>query len=308
MPNGNVSRRGFGAGLASLAVLGPTAAFAQDGNGLDVSEWALGGRLAIGVEIGDQGPFQFVVDSAANASMIADDLAARLNLPRSDDIFVHTLVARERMASVRPARVKAGALNIQQPRFAVATRNGLHGADGLLGSDMLSNLKLVLNFRGRNRVSIRRSAKPHVGLLDPPRPTTRLMDRGERHFGSLVSIAVHAGGVEGRAIIDTGAETTIINRAMAEVAGRAAFLSDGKRELDVSSPTGLSAPATVMSLPRLEFAGVGLQQVPVLAGDYHVFNVWGVRDQPAMLMGVDILALFRTVSIDLRRAELILEL
>ncbi len=172
---------------------------------------------------------------------------------------------------------------------------------------MLRNLKLVLNFRGRSRVSIRRSAKPHVGFLDPPRPTTRLTDRGERHFGSLVSIAVHANGVLGRAIVDTGAETTIINRAMAAGA-RAGFLSDGKREMEVSSPSGLSAPASVMSLPRLEFAGVGLQNVPVLAGDYHVFDVWGVRDQPAMLMGVDILGLFHTVSIDMRRAELVLEI
>ncbi len=63
-----------------------------------------------------------------------------------------------------------------------------------------------------------------------------------------------------------------------------------------------------MSLPRLEFAGVGLQQVPVLVGDYHVFDFWGVRDAPAMLMGVDILGLFHTVSIDMRRAELVLEI
>lgn len=307
MPRGNLSRRTFGIGASGACVAWPSNLFAQEADDLGAFGWARGGRLAIKVAVDGQGPFEFVVDSAANASLIAEDLAVRLGLADAGPIMVHTLVAREQMASVRPERVRAGALNVVGPRLAVASRRGLHGADGLLGSDMLRNLKLVLNFRGRNRVSIRRSAKPHVGFLDPPRPTTRLTDRGERHFGSLVSIAVHANGLRGRAIVDTGAETTIINRAMA-VSARAGFLSDGKREMEVSSPSGLSAPASVMSLPRLEFAGVGLQNVPVLAGDYHVFDVWGVRDQPAMLMGVDILGLFHRVSIDMRRAELVLEI
>ncbi|RZJ00309.1 MAG: hypothetical protein EON90_07770 [Brevundimonas sp.] len=308
MPQANFDRRAFGLGLASLSALLPTISLAQTAEGVQTSDWALGGRLNIGVFINGLGPFQFVVDSAANASMISDELAVQLGLPDAGIMAVNTLIDREQMTSVRPALIRAGAMNIESPRLAVATRYGLHGADGLLGSDLLRDLKLVLNFRGRNRVTIRRSAKPHAAFLDPPRPTTRLTNRGERHFGSLISIGVRTNGVSGRAIIDTGAESTIINRAMAAAGARNSFLTDGSREKMVSSPSGRSAPATVMSLNSLDFAGVGLQHVPVLVGDYHVFDVWGVRDQPSMLMGVDILGLFRTVSIDLRRAELVLEI
>lgn len=307
MPQSVFDRRAFGLGLASLSALPPSISLAQTADGVRTGDFTMGGRLSIGVEINGEGPFDFVVDSAANASMISDELALQLGLPDAGVMDVNTLIDRERMSSVRPDLVRAGAMNIRSPRLALASRYGLNGADGLLGSDMLQDLKLVLNFRRRNRVSIHRSSKVHAGFLDPPRPTTRLTNRGERHFGTLISIAVRTNGVHGRAIIDTGAETTIINRAMAAAGARASFLTDGSREKMISSPSGRSAPATVMSLSNLEFAGVGLQQVPVLVGDYHVFDIWGVREQPSMLMGVDILGLFRTVSIDLRRAELVLE-
>ena len=122
-----------------------------------------------------------------------------------------------------------------------------------------------------------------------------------------ISIQVRVNGVLGRAILDTGAETTVVNRAMADTGARPVFLSDGSRRSDLSSPSGLSATGELMTLPVLEFAGVSLQQVPVVVGDFHVFDFWGLRDEPTMLMGVDILGLFRTVSIDLGREEVVLE-
>lgn len=268
----------------------------------------VGGRLSVPVEINGSGPYRFIVDSAANATLIAADLATTLNLRATADIFVNTLVARERMAAVVPASFQSGVLRVENPRLGVASRAGLHGADGLLGSDFLKDLKLVMNFRGRTPASIRRSGKEHVAFLDGPRPSTRLLDRGERHLGGPISIGVYANGVRGRAIIDTGAETSIINTAMAATGARPILFGDGSREKSISSPTGSSAPASVAVLPSLKFAGVSLQQVPVLAGSFHVFDFWGIGDQPAMLMGVDILGLFRSVSVDLRRAEVVIEL
>jgi len=272
------------------------------------SHFEFGGRLSIPVMINGAGPYRFVIDSAANASLVADDLASGLGLPVTEEIHVHTLIAREKMVAVRPDHMQAGVLSVKSPRLAVASRTGLHGVDGLLGSDLLRDLKLVMNFRGRGRATIRRSGKEHTSFLDAPRPTTRLLNRAEKVTGGPVAIGVHVNGAPGRAIIDTGAETTIINSAMAGLGARPIRLSDGSPNQDVSSPTGRSATAAVMTLPNLEFAGVSLEQVPVLAGDFHVFNFWGLADQPTMLMGVDVLGLFRTVSIDLRRAEVVLEL
>ena len=50
-----------------------------------------------------------------------------------------------------------------------------------------------------------------------------------------------------------------------------------------------------------------ISRVPVLVGDLHTFDIWGAADRPAMLMGVDILGLFDSVMIDLKRGEFTLK-
>ncbi|MNR36428.1 hypothetical protein D3C85_1543450 [compost metagenome] len=95
----------------------------------------------------------------------------------------------------------------------------------------------------------------------------------------------------------------MLNRAAA-VAGRANLLTlSGSSTSRVQSPTGRTAPVDLMLLPALGFAGVTVSHLPVMVGDLHTFDIWGVANRPAMLLGVDILGLFTSVAIDLKRGE-----
>jgi len=62
-----------------------------------------------------------------------------------------------------------------------------------------------------------------------------------------------------------------------------------------------------MMLDLLQFGDITLRNLPVLVGDFHVFDLWNLNDRPAMLLGVDVMKLFERVVVDLRRAELVLQ-
>ena len=110
---------------------------------------------------------------------------------------------------------------------------------------------------------------------------------------------------EGRAIIDSGASMTTINNAAARAAGVTPLATaTGETVTSIQSPTGATTPARLGLLPSLNFADAHISRLPVLVGDFHTFDEWGLSDTPAGLLGLDVLSLFETVSIDLRRREL----
>lgn len=303
---GMVTRRMLVAGGASIAV-GPVPAFAQqEAIG---SEGQRRGRATVPVFLNDQGPFQFVVDTAANASVISSDLSERLQLESIGEIGMHTLIGREVVPAVRAMRLESGALDVRFLRLAVGLRSAIAGLDGLLGCDLLVDSKVILNFRGTQRVRIARSNAPARNFLDRMSSETPQVVAGERRFGNLLMIPAWIGGDAAIAVIDSGAEGTILNRAAART-GRATPLvpADGQRRRRIQSPTGEATTGEAMSLPSLRFAGISISGLPVAVGDFHSFEIWGLADQPAIIIGLDILRLFDVVHIDLKRNELSLQI
>ncbi|MGZ9101169.1 MAG: aspartyl protease family protein, partial [Brevundimonas sp.] len=293
------------AGLAGLAA--PALVRAQDAPSFATSDQQQG-LLTVPVMINDQGPYKFAIDSAANASVIAQDLAVSLALPDAGGVTMHTLIASEQASTVRVPRLRTGALDVRDARLVVNGRQGLLGLDGMLGTGLLAGLRLVLNFRGRGRVNITRPRRRGDYFTDGVRLNARAAATGEQRFNGLLLVDAMAGATPCKAIVDTGAKVTIINTALARQAdARPLILPDGSSQSRVLSPTGRAAVAEAMLLPELRMGGVRLTRVPVLVGDFHTFAIWELADQPALLLGVDLLGLFNTVVIDLKRGELLLD-
>ena len=301
-----LSRRGVAGGALALGLTAPgTGAVAADAlSAQDLNR----GRVTVPVRINGQGPFTFAIDSAANASVIAEDLADRLGLIRGRVVGMHTLLARELVGTVTAGRVRTGALDVEDVTLALGSRLGLAGVDGLLGADLLHDLRLDLRFAGLQRARLTGSRRSGGGFLDVTGQSVRLIQFGERRFGGLLALEARASGVPVVAIIDTGALVSIANGPMARAAGLSPIvLNDGSDKSRVQSPTGRSAPAQAMMLPRLGLGGVTVTRLPILAGDFHTFRVWGLADRPAMLLGIDVLGLFQGVAIDLKRGEVAFE-
>lgn len=263
------------------------------------------GRTTVPVLLNGEGPFEFMVDTAATASVISSDLVERLDLPSLGDVGMHTLVGREVVPAVRAARIESGTLDAREVRLAVGWRLAMAGLDGLLGCDLLADRKLILNFRGEQRARIARSSAPPRGFHRGVTPGIPLVVVGERLFGNLLMIPAQVDDAQVVAVIDSGAEGTILNRAAA-IAGRATplILRDGPDVRRVQSPTGEVTWGQAMTLPSLNFAGISIVNLAVAVGDFHSFRIWGLEDEPAMLIGLDVFLHFDSVHIDLKRSEL----
>lgn len=265
-------------------------------------------RSTVPVFINDQGPFQFAVDTAASASVVASDLANRLHIAPAGELDMHTVIGLERVPAVRARTLSSGALSVGEARMAVGSRAGLIGLDGLLGLDLLAEQRLVMRFRGRGRSSIHRSRPDHDQFLGVVRPRVRFHPP-EGGGADLMVVSALVRGQEVQAIVDTGAQVTLINLALAEAAGARPFQSRAAStgEMLVQSPTGRAALAQAMVISAVHFDELVLDRLAVLMGDFHIFRLLGLQDTPAMLMGVDVLGVFERVVIDLKRGEIIME-
>lgn len=297
-----VNRRMLVAGVACTA-FSPFPAIARQ-DALDTQALRRG-RATVPVFLNDRGPFDFMADTAATASVISDDLVDALKLTSAGPIGMHTLVGREVVPTVRVARVRSGALDIPDVRLAVGRRTAMGGLDGLLGCDLLVDRTLILNFRGTQRVRIARSNAPARGFHSGVTPGIPLVVRGQRLSGNLLMIPAWVGRTYTVAIIDSGAEGTIVNRAAARAANATPLTPrDGQMIRWIQSPTGEVTWGQAMALPSLRVGDLTISNLAVAVGDFHSFKLWGLEDQPAILVGLDILRRFSMVHVDLKRSEL----
>ena len=310
MTANGLSRRVVGGALLA-ALAAPRTALAQDAQ---VDEFRADQttdrvhRSTVPVFINDRGPFRFAVDTAASASVVADDLVEAVGIEPAGQLDMHTVIGLERVPAVRARTLASGSLSVEDARMAVGSRPGLIGLDGLLGLDLLANQRLVMRFRGQGRSSINRSRPDHDQFLGVVRPRVRFQPP-QGGGAELMVVNALVRGQQVQAIVDTGAQVTLINPALAVAAEARPFQSRSASTGDmlVQSPTGRAALAQAMIVSSVHFDELVLDRLAVLMGDFHIFRLLGLADTPAMLMGVDVLGAFERVVIDLKRGEIIMD-
>lgn len=302
-------RRRLAVGAVAASTLWLAGHRRQDEDALLSAESLAAGLGALDVFIDRRGPFRFAVDTAAGVSVIASDLARALALGAGGELTLHTVAGRERAATAVAMRLECGALSRENVRLAVGERRGLTGLDGLIGLDLLAGLRLVMRFRGRRRYSLSRSRPDPDAFFGAVRPRVNFEPLRPGSPIRLMTTRLTVGDVSAAAVIDTGAEVSLINMRLARAAGaRPVALRSAETGRSVQSPTGRLAPAEPMAVSRVRFDALALDRLGVLAGDFHIFDHLGLADTPAILIGVDVLGVFDRVSIDLNRGEIVMNL
>jgi hypothetical protein len=162
------------------------------------------------------------------------------------------------------------------------------GGDGLIGIDALVEQRLMMDFE-KHIIKVEDARTPIEVLPGDIVITAR------RRRGQLILTHVRAGGVSLDAIIDTGSEVTIGNSAL-----RDKLLRRG-HEFWMVPATGVTGETVNLEISRvgeLELGPVTLNDVPIAFADVPPFKLFGLSDQPALLLGTDLLATFRRVSLD----------
>jgi predicted aspartyl protease len=248
------------------------------------------------VSINGQGPFQFLMDTGANTSAVSRELAQRLMLAGAAPTRIHTAVGVRERPGVLIDKLEVG----QRRRTGVhaATLPLDNGLDGVLGVDWLAGQRLVLGFKGKN-IAIEPSAQDRSSegsVVVPAR----------QRYGQLTIVDADLNGKRINAMIDTGAQSTMCNEALREMVAadnRRTGRGDDYPRVDLQTLAGESFSGEMLYLPFLRLGGLRMGNVPVVFANVHVFDVWGLRGKPAVMLGMDLLTQFDAVALDFGRSR-----
>ena len=255
-------------------------------------------RMLVPVTIGGAGPYPFIVDTAAESSVIARELARELGLAPA---------GRARLLSMTSSR-DTGMVSMPDVSFmqgpsrtlqAFALNGENLGASGILGIDALRGQRVVLDFEANEmRVG------PAPRRVEPFGPNDIIV-RGRRKFGQLVLIDSSAEGVPVDVIVDSGLQVSVGNEAL-----RRLLTSRRNRfeQIELVSITGDRFSADYTRVDNLRIGDVGMTGMPVAFANAHFFTRMELTRRPALLLGMDALQMFRRVAVDFpnRRAHFLL--
>jgi hypothetical protein len=219
---------------------------------------------------------------------------------------VHGIAGEQPAPLVKVPRLRVGQVlshNLSLPSLPKASL----GADGLLGIDVLKGRRMTLNFVNNSfeigpsgvGASIGRAVDTRI-----PDPERGIVVPAQYRSGQLVIFDADVGGVPVRAFLDSGSQVTCGNEAL-----HAALLASNPdyagrlTPTELISATGQTMAAAFGGLPRLRLGGIGLNNIRAAFAPLHIFKLWGLETQPAMLVGIDVLRNFDTVTLDFGRKE-----
>jgi predicted aspartyl protease len=266
-------------------------------------------RMTVPVFLDRRGPFQFVVDTGANRTVVGAETAASCSLISDGVTPVHGIVGTQPAPLVRVPRLRVGQSQSYNLSLPILPRASL-GADGLLGIDVLKGKRIRLNF-ARNTFEVGPSGKgASINMLGGgggtriPDPDRGITVPAQYRSGQLVIFDADVDGVPVRAFLDSGAQITCGNEVLEQVLlQQRPKLAERMTPTRLISATGQTSPATLAALPRLRLGGMALNNIRAAFAPLHIFSLWGLDDRPAILVGVDVLRHFEEVSLDFGRKE-----
>jgi predicted aspartyl protease len=184
----------------------------------------------------------------------------------------------------------------------------LLGADGFLGLDAIDGHRVTFDF-GHSALAIEDDAMSSFfnwQSIVANSNSTWLQAHGE--YGHLKSFDCEIDGVRAAAFIDSGAQVTIANSALA---GALRASGDDVRDLGpipITGVTGGQIKGRVLSIRKVRIGGLSFV-TPILAiADLQIFDLWGLKNTPALLIGMNYLRTFSQVTIDYAQQKFRFEL
>ncbi len=247
-------------------------------------------RLSVGVLIDGKGPYQFIVDSGADTSAIGAELATTLALPLGSPIHVNAMTARTLVNRVKVGTLTVGPTTIHDLELPVLREEDV-GGQGIIGIDALTQQRLMMDFD-------RQIIKVEDARVRQPRLPGEIVIIGKRRRGQLILTQVRTSGQRLDAIIDTGTQVTIGNLALRDrlVQKKRATV----KSLELIGVTGEKVQVQLAIVDELQVGPILIRDVPIAFADLPPFKLFGLADEPALLLGTDILENFRRVSLDFK--------
>lgn len=263
------------------------------------SDIALGdaqARLTVPVSIRDRGPWNFIIDTGAERTVVSRELAGVLGLPAGPGVRVTAMTGTTSVATVIVPQLSVSTISretIDAP--ALETRN--LGAPGMLGIDALQGHSVDIDF-DRNRMVLKPvTRRAHVVRADPD----EIVIVARSLFGQLIVTDAQWRGQKIAVVIDTGSAVSVGNPALhAMMAPKLRALGP----VSMLGATGDTLVADAFAVDGVEIGGIGFKGFHIAFADAPPFKRFGLENRPALLLGMDALRLFRAVNIDFANREI----
>jgi predicted aspartyl protease len=248
------------------------------------------------ISIGGKGPWNFIIDTGSQRTVIARELAEKLALPPRANVIIISMAGRAEANTVALPPLGFGGDMIDAIEAPVLEGEHL-GASGLLGLDSLHGKRVTLNFR-TGRMEIANSSTRRNLPIDPD----AIVVQARRKRGQLILLDSDVNGMAVAVMLDTGTNFSIGNLALRDrlVAKKRAPIM---MEATLTSVTGGLLTGQVGRIKSVRMGRVNLTEVPVLFADASPFAELGMRDKPALLLGISALRIFDRVAIDFGRGK-----
>lgn len=255
-------------------------------------------RLTVPVTISGQGPFRFMVDTGAQATVLSRDLAEQLNLSDRRPAILVGMASRVPIETVGLDDLSLGSRSFFIQAAPIIDSAHLGEIDGILGLDSLQHQRILLDFQ-----------KPQITVSDgSDQPISNMgfdiVVKARERLGQLIITKAMIDGIETSVIVDTGAQSSIGNPALLDRLRRARSMGD----TEVTDVNGNSASGAVRLVQHLAIGDVSIQGLPVVFLDSPSFHSLKLVRQPALILGMRELRLFRRVAIDFRTRQVLFDL
>lgn len=257
---------------------------------------SLDDRVTIPIHIDGKGPWNFIIDTGSQRTVVARELALQLALPPRAMVTILSMTGKAEANTVAVPRLAFAGGTIDDIEAPVLEGEYL-GASGLLGLDSFHAKRVTLDFRnGRMEIS---DSSPNRRIKSDP---DTIVVEAKRRRGQLILFDSDVNGMRVAIMLDTGSHFTIGNMAL-----RDRLIAKNKApELltaTLTSVTGGQLTGQVGRIAAVRMGRVNLRGVPVLFADASPFAELGLRDKPALLLGIGALRTFDRVAIDFGRGK-----
>jgi predicted aspartyl protease len=254
-------------------------------------------RVTVPVTIKGQGPFRFMVDTGAQATVVSSALAERLGLTERSPATVVGMASRVAVEITEIPQLALGNREFHIRSAPVLDAMNIGGADGILGLDSLQDQRVLIDFDNQ-RIFVA-DAKQLGGDRG-----YEIVVKARRKLGQLIITNARLNGIDVDVIVDTGSQNSVGNLALLERLGQTRGLGDNT----LTDVNGHDLTTAVRVVRKLTIGNMNLSSIPVMFADAPPFKALGLSKQPALILGVGELKLFRRVAIDFPKQRILFDL
>lgn len=258
-----------------------------------------GGRPLAPVRLNGGESAPLVIDTAAGGTLLSATTIATLGLqPSGARVHLHGASGMTETDLYMLSSIEIAGLRRERQHAVQTPANAQTAAQhaGVLAANVFAGTRLTFDFSANLlRVDAAAARAPLSGAA----PIVL------RH-GVFVFAPITIAGVAAQALIDTGAQRTVANPALREALG-VGPTDPRLREADpVRGATHHHTPAQAAELGPLTLAGRTFSSLDLTFAQLAVFRPMQINDEPAAIVGMDILRRARALTIDYAASQMVL--